>query len=54
MKSRALIISPPRVMLHGACMGLVPGLDPGVDCMHCRTGAYTALVCTCMVIMIIQ
>ena len=26
----------------------IPGLDPDVDCMHCRTGACTALVHTCM------
>ena len=35
-------------MLHGACMVLGPGL--GVDCMHCCTGACTALVRICMVV----
>ena len=33
-------------MSHGAYMGLVPGPGPGVHCMHCRTGACTALVRT--------
>ena len=31
-------------------MGLAPGPDPGVYCMHCHTGACTALVRTCMVV----
>ena len=39
-------------MSHGAYKGLVPGLGQGlgVDCMHCRTGACTVLVHTCMVV----